>query len=92
MAVDQRFRVFKRGGNERAVILRMTKSEHAEIEAIADEADIGVSTVCKQLIRQALSRGVIVVEEQEAIAPEEVGGQEVEQTPPPVADDVEKHA
>ena len=62
---DQRFRVFKRSSTDRAVILRMTKAEHAELEAIADEADIGVSTVCKQLIRQAISRGVVVVEEQE---------------------------
>jgi hypothetical protein len=70
---DQRFRVFKRGTTERTVILRMTKAEHAEIEAIADEADIGVSTVCKQLIRQALSRGVVVVEEeQEEEEPQQV--------------------
>lgn len=62
---DQRFRVFKRGSSDRAIILRVTKTEYAELETIADEADIGVSTVCKQLIRQALSRGVVVVEEQE---------------------------
>lgn len=62
---DQRFRVFKRGTSDRAIILRVTKSEYTELETIADEADIGVSTVCKQLIRQALSRGVVVVEEEE---------------------------
>lgn len=77
---DQRFRVFKRGSNDRAVILRITKSEYAELEVLADEADIGVSTVCKQLIRQALSRGVVVVEEQE---PERLDDQP--QTPEPEA-------
>lgn len=61
---DQRFRVFRRGTNNRPLILRLTKSEYAELETIADEADIGVATVCKQLLRQALSRGVVVVEEQ----------------------------
>lgn len=69
---DQRFRIFRRGTNNRAVILRLTKSEFAELEVLADEADIGVSTVCKQLLRQALSRGVVVVEEQEAPASVEV--------------------
>lgn len=72
--VDNRFRVLKRPANKRALILRMTEQEYAELEVLADEADIGVSTVAKQLIRQALARGVVVVEEQMA---------EAEEQPPP---------
>jgi hypothetical protein len=68
---DHRFRVFRRGSNSRAIILRVTKSEYAELEVLADEADIGVSTVVKQLLRQALSRGVVVVEDQGPEEPDE---------------------
>lgn len=66
---DQRFRVFKRGQTTRALILRLPKAEYASLEILADEADIGVSTVAKQLIRQALARGVVVVEEQRETEP-----------------------
>jgi hypothetical protein len=62
---DQRFKVFKRGSSNRSIILRLTKAEYAELEMIANEADIGVSTTAKQLLRQALARGVVVVEEAE---------------------------